>query len=226
MGLLIASEKIGIKNNTSLYGNYAYRVRTDDGFLSFGLKAGFEMLKENQSMVTTQKPDAVFDNGNKGYFLPNFGFGIYYYNSKYFIGLSVPTFFSYREKSQGEGFEAYNNVKNYNYLLSAGALFNVSDYLKIKPSTLLRYHANSPFQYDLNCSFILLKDGKFWVGASYRNKEAFVGLLEFQINTQFRLGYSYDYSLGDLSKYNSGSHEIMLRYEFRYILKALNPKYF
>jgi type IX secretion system PorP/SprF family membrane protein len=225
-GLIITNEKIGIQNSIGCFGNYAYRLRTYDGFLSFGLKAGFEMRKENQSMITTQSVDAAFDNGNKGYFLPNFGFGLYYYNPKYFVGLSVPTFFSYREKSQGEGFEAYNDMKNYNYLLSAGALFNVSDNFKIKPSTLLRYTANSPFQYDINCNFILLKDGKFWIGASYRHNEAFVGLVEFQINTQFRLGYSYDYTLGDLSKYNSGSHEIVLRYEFRYILKALNPKYF
>ncbi len=226
MGLIVINEKIGIRNNLSCFGNYAYRLRTNDGFLSFGLKAGFEMLKENSSEITTQQPDYVFNNSDAGYFLPNFGFGVYYYNSNFFVGASIPTFLSYREKSQGNGFEAYNDIKNYNYLVSAGMLIGVNDNFKIKPSTLLRYLANSPVQYDINCNFIFLKDGKFWLGTSYRNKEAIVGLLEFQINTQLRLGYSYDYSIGALSKYNSGSHEIMLRYEFRYILKALNPKYF
>jgi len=226
MGLIVSNEKIGIQNTLSCFGNYAYRLRTNDGFLSFGLKAGFEMLRENQSLITTQNPDAAFENGNKGYFLPNFGFGVYFYNPKFFAGISIPTFMSYREKSAGSGFEAYNDVRNYNYLITGGMLVNINDNFKIKPSTLLRYTANAPFQYDLNCNFILLKEGKLWLGASYRSKEAFVGLLEFQINTQLRLGYSYDYSLGGLSKYNSGSHEIMLRYEFRYILKALNPKYF
>jgi len=223
MGLLLTKEKIGAQNNVSCFGNYAYRLRTNDGFLSFGLKAGFEMMKENNAQITTQKPDALFNNG---YLLPNFGFGIYFYNSKFFIGGSVPTFLSYREKSEGIGFEAFNNTRNYNYLLSAGMLFTVNENFKLKPSTLLRYHANSPLQYDINCNFILLKDGKLWLGASYRHQDAFVGLIDFQINTQFRLGYSYDYSLGFLSNYNSGSHEIVLRYEFRYILKALNPKYF
>jgi len=226
MGLLISNEKIGIRNNLSCFGNYAYRVRTSNGFISFGLKAGFEMLKDNESLITTQNPDNAFSGSNKGYFLPNFGFGVYFYNSKFFAGLSVPTFLSYREKNQGDGFEAYNDVKNYNYLASAGMLVNVNDNFKIKPSTLVKYMANNPMQYDLNCNFIFLKDGRLWLGASYRSNDALVGLFEFQLNTQLRLGYSYDYSLGGLSKYNSGSHEIMLRYEFRYILKALNPKYF
>jgi type IX secretion system PorP/SprF family membrane protein len=226
MGLLLMDQKYGVTDNLSCFGNYAYRIRTYNGFLSFGLKAGFGMLRENQSQFTTQTPEALFNTGNKGYFLPNFGFGIYYYNTKYFAGLSVPTFLSYREKSQGNGFVAYNNVKNYNYLLSAGMLINVSDNIIIKPSTLIKYMSNWPVQYDLNCNVYLMKDGKLSVGAAYRNNDAIVGMFEFQLNTQWRLGYSYDYSIGGLSRYNSGSHEIMLRYEFRYILKALNPKYF
>jgi Bacteroidetes-specific putative membrane protein len=226
MGLIVMNEKIGIRNDLSCFGMYAYRLRTSNGFLSFGLKAGFEMIKENQSEITIQNPDIVFNNSDAGYFLPNFGFGIYYYNSKFSAGASIPTFLSYREKSQGDGFAAYNNIKNYNYLISGGMLINVSDNFKLKPSTLIKYVANSPVQYDLNCNFIFFRDGKFWLGASYRNQEALVGMFELQINTQLRLGYSYDYTLSELSKYNSGSHEIMLRYEFRYILKALNPKYF
>jgi type IX secretion system PorP/SprF family membrane protein len=227
MGLIVSNEKIGIRNNFNCYANYAYRIRTNNGFLSFGLKAGFESIKDNNSEINAQDPsDAVFNNGSKGYILPNFGFGIYYYNSQFFAGLSVPTFLSYREKSQGDGFTTYNEVRNYNYLFTTGVLLNINDNFKIKPSTLLKYVANSPFQYDLNCYFIFLKEGKLWFGTSYRSNDAIVGLFEFQLNTQWRLGYSYDYSLGGLSKYNNGSHEIMLRYEFRYIVKGLNPKYF
>ena len=226
MGLLLMDQKYGVRDNLSCFGNYAYRIRTYNGFLSSGLKAGFEMLSENQLKINTKEPDALFSTGDKGYFLPNFGFGIYFYNAKYFAGLAVPTFLSYHEKSQGTGIEAYNNVKNYNYLFTAGMLINVNDNIKIKPSTLIKYMTNWPLQFDLNCNVFLMKDGKLSVGAAYRNNDALVGMFEFQINTQWRLGYSYDYSIGGLSKYNNGSHEIMLRYEFRYILKALNPKYF
>jgi type IX secretion system PorP/SprF family membrane protein len=226
LGLYFMNEKIGFINNVSCFGQYAYRVRVGKGRLAFGLKAGFEMLKEDQSKIVIQQSDAVFNNENKGYFLPNFGFGTYYYNSKFFLGAAVPAFMSYREASKGNGFEPYNDVKNYNFLISTGILIRVNDYFKIKPSTLLRYLANSPIQYDLNCNAILFKEEVLWLGASYRAGDAIVGLVEYQFNPQIRIGYAYDYSLGPLSKYNSGSHEIMFRYEFKYKINATNPRYF
>ena len=78
MGLLLMDQKYGVRDNLSCFGNYAYRIRTYNGFLSFGLKAGFEMLSENQLKINTKEPDALFSAGDKGYFLPNFGFGIYF----------------------------------------------------------------------------------------------------------------------------------------------------
>jgi len=225
LGLVLINEKIGFTNNVSCFGEYAYRIRIGKGKLSLGFKGGFEMLKDDQSQISTQNPDNVFNN-NVGYFLPNFGFGAFYYSPKFFFGVSVPKFLSYREASKGKGFEPYNNPDNYNFLVTTGKVFRINDNFKIKPSTLLRYQINSSFQYDLNCNVILFKGDLLWVGISYRAKEAIVGLLEYQINPQMRIGYSYDYSLGPLSKYNSGSHEILFRYEFRYKINAVNPRYF
>jgi type IX secretion system PorP/SprF family membrane protein len=224
LGLLLISEKIGFINNISCFGDYVYSINTGQGKLAFGLKVGFEMLKEDQSQIITQQTDNVFNNNSRGYFLPNFGFGTYYYNSKFFLGASIPEFLSYREHG-GQGLAPYNDLKNYNFLVSSGILLRINDNLKIKPSTLLRYQINSTFQYDINCNVILFKDD-LWIGTSYRGKEAIVGILEYQINPQLRLGYSYDYTLGPLSKYNSGAHEILVRYEFKYKINAINPKYF
>lgn len=226
-GLQLLDERIGVTNNLSVFGNYAYRVRLGTGRLSLGFKAGFEILKENLGKLTLpQKDDPSFNQASSTSYLPNFGFGAYYYNDKFFAGLSVPSLLSYREESSGNGFKPYNDIQNYNFLLTGGIIFIINDNVKVKPSTLLRYHSNSPLQYDLNCNVILFKNDLLWVGTSYRSKEAFVGLFEFQINTQLRLGYSYDYTLGPLSKYSSGSHEIVLRYELRYKIKAINPRYF
>jgi type IX secretion system PorP/SprF family membrane protein len=226
-GLQVLDERIGVTNNLSVFGNYAYRVRMGTGRLSLGFKAGVEVLKENLNMITLpQKDDPTFTEAKPTSYLPNFGFGAYYYNDKFFAGLSVPSLLSYRESSTGSGFSPYNNVQNYNFLLTGGVIFKINDNVKVKPSTLLRFHANSPLQYDLNCNVILFKDDLLWVGTSYRSKEAFVGLFEFQVNTQLRVGYSYDYTLGPLSKYSSGSHEIVLRYELRYKINAVNPRYF
>jgi len=37
----------------------------------------------------------------------------------------------------------------------------------------------------------------------------------FQVSNSFFLGYSYDYTITELNKYNDGSHEIILRYQFQ-----------
>ncbi len=107
-----------------------------------------------------------------------------------------------------------------------GFLINISDEFKLKPSTLLQYNTSSVFQYDINLSAILLRDGLLSVGASYRANDALVGIVEVQLNTQLRIGYSYDYSLNPLVNYTGGSHEITIRYEFKYIVQALNPRFF
>lgn len=223
LGVLFVNEKIGVQNNISFYSNYAYRFKLTTGQLALGLKAGFNFFKEADSKITTSQPDDLFNN-NTGSFLPNFGFGAYYNTSTWFVGASVPEFLSYRKEDNG--YKPYNDVNNYNFLLSGGVLFRINDFFKVKPSSLIRYRINSSFQYDLNCNLIMFKDDKLWLGASYRNQGAIVGLVEFQVNDQIRFGYSYDYSLGDISHYNSGSHEILLRYEFRYRINAVNPRYF
>jgi type IX secretion system PorP/SprF family membrane protein len=225
LGLHVITEKIGISNNISFFGNYAYRVRMGLGHMSFGLKFGTEILKEDYSQITTRKADDVAFSNTESFVLPNFGFGAYYFTNDYFVGLSIPSFLSYKQAS-GSKFEAYNDIKNYNFLLTGGYLFWITNTFKLKPSTLIRYHANSPVQFDLNLNAILLKDGLLWLGMSYRNKEALVGLVEFQMGTKWRMGLSYDYSLGPISKYSSGTIEAMLRMELITVVKTINPRFF
>ncbi len=225
-GIQFIDDKYGVTNNMSVFGNYAYRFRLGSGRLSLGLKAGVNVKSDNlRKLNLPQNFDTPFDN-TEAIYLPNFGFGAYYYNNKFFTGLSIPTLLSYHEESSGNGFKPYSSINSYNFLLTGGVIFRVTDNFKIKPSTLLRYRYFSPAQYDLNCNFILFKDDLLWLGASYRSKEAIVGMFEFQINTQWRLGYSYDYTIGSFAKASSGSHEVTLRYELRYKINAINPRYF
>lgn len=226
LGVIITNESIGIINNTGIFGNYAYRVRLSSGMLAFGFKAGVDLFKENDSQLNIKdQGDYVFTNKGS-YVLPNFGAGVYYYNSNYFAGLSLPTILSYKESPGGNSYNAYNNAQNYNFMFFGGCLINVSDGFKLKPSTLIQYALNSTFQYDLNINAILLKDGILSFGTSYRANNAIVGIVEVQLNTQLKIGYSYDYNLNTLGTYSGGSHEITIRYEFKYIVNALNPRFF
>jgi hypothetical protein len=67
---------------------------------------------------------------------------------------------------------------------------------------------------------------RFWVGVSYKISRSLAGLFQFQINSQLRIAYTYDFDTGKIGRYSNGSHEIMLRYEFKYKADLVNPLIF
>lgn len=226
LGFLLVNENSGPTTNTQAYFNYAYRIKVGKGKLAFGLKAGLNYTNNNWSNLDLyQNPDRAFSDNTKSYLLPNFGVGIYYSNQKIFAGLSIPYMLSFKESKIGGGYTIYNDMANYNYLLTSGYLFDFSRNFKIKPSVLLKYNAKLEQQLDLNMNFILLND-KLWLGAAYRINEAISSSFEIQLNPQLRFGYTFDYSGSQINNFNYTSHEIFVRYEFSYKIKAFNPRYF
>jgi type IX secretion system PorP/SprF family membrane protein len=219
----------GYTKTSGVFASYAYHVRAGNGKLSFGLKAGIDMAKTNYSGINLiDNTDPVFTAGPDSYTLPNIGAGVYYYSDKFFAGLSVPWFLSYRKAGDGSKYEVYHSVQNYDMLFSTGALFSFADgFFRIKPSVLLDYsmQKSKPLEIDLNANFIF--SDFIWIGGSWRTAEkSLVAILQLQITQQFMLGYSYDYQIGNLHNYSNGTHEIGLRYEFGYKVSASNPRYF
>ncbi len=222
LGIFLNNEQIDIRNNTSLYINYAYRIPLTKGRLALGLKAGGINRNADWTKISLSDPgDIVFNEPATRDLLPNFGFGIYYYTDRLFLGASVPYFMS--DSTRNGKAVIYHDFSNYNFLLTGGAVIGQGDF-KVKPSFLVKYNQKNPVQVDANLSFIL--GDLIWIGASYRIEDALIGLVKVQINDRLRLGYTYDYSLGKLSNYHSGSHEIALIYDFRFRVSAVNPRYF
>jgi type IX secretion system PorP/SprF family membrane protein len=109
-------------------------------------------------------------------------------------------------------------------MLYTGYMFSVAPKVKILPSTLISYTPDQKILYDLN-GYVNFLD-RFWAGASYRNGRSIAGLFQFQVNDQFRIAYTYNFDIGGIKTYSSGSHEIMLRYEFKYKVDVVNPLVF
>jgi type IX secretion system PorP/SprF family membrane protein len=226
IGFLLLNETSGPTRNTQAYFNYAYRVNLGKGKLAFGLRAGMHFANFNWKNIYLIDPsDPAFSNNNENYMLPNFGAGIYYYSYHAFLGLSVPYFLSYKESASHNGYAIYNDINNYNYMFTAGYLFDISRNFKVKPTTLIKYNSVTKFQEDLNLNIILLND-KLWLGIADRVNQAISYMVEIQFNPQLKLGYSFDYAAGPINYFNHMSHEISLRYEFSYKIKAFNPRYF
>lgn len=221
LGLLVFNEKIDVRNNLSIFTNYAWRFKAGRGRLAFGLKGGLTIRNANWNELNVHDPGDISFTESSQDILPNFGFGIYYHTDHFFAGASIPMFLS---DSLSNGKPAvYHDPNNYNYLFTSGIVLG-SQGFKVKPSVLVKYDSENPLQVDANLSFIF--ENFLWVGGSYRVEDVLVGLVKFRINDQLRIGYTYDHSLGTLNKYNNGSHEIMLIYDFIYRAKAVSPRYF
>jgi len=156
---------------------------------------------------------------NKGILSLGLKGGVYMYGEKFYTGFSVPGFLSSRAG------EIYHSFSNYNFMFTSGALFSLSRNIKFSPSLLLNYSLPSNIQLDLTGNMVF--SDILWIGGSWRMQDnSIVGMVQFQITPQIGIGYSFDYSMGDLNKFNNGSHEIMLVWELRYEVKASNPRYF
>ncbi len=209
LGLMIDNFSIPSVQYNSFYFNYSYRMWLGSSRLSLGLKAGGYMYKETLDNLNLFDPvslDPLFVP--RSGFAPNFGAGAYLYNNKYFVGLAVPFLMSQTDSS------SFNvDLGNYHYVFTAGYLFDFSPNFKMKPVTLIDY--NKYFiSYQIANHFILFKDA-LWLGTAYKSNKDLAFMLEVQINSKLKIGYAYDHSFSEISKFSNGSHELMIRWELK-----------
>ncbi|WP_415843895.1 type IX secretion system membrane protein PorP/SprF, partial [Zobellia nedashkovskayae] len=94
LGLSVVNDEIGNGTNQDTYVDaaFSYTVKTsDEGKLSFGLKAGGHLLNVDFSKLRNYGAESNLPNiDNK--FSPNIGAGVYYHTDHFYAGLSVPNF--------------------------------------------------------------------------------------------------------------------------------------
>ena len=226
LGLMADYLTYGVTKDVGIYAFYAYSVRLGHGRLSMGLKGGFDLSNTNYNRLRFPdgNPADPLLSGDMKYSLPNMGVGFYYYTDKYFVGLSVPSLLTYK-RDEADQFSVTPDYSLFRTYLTAGTLVRVADMFKVKPSVLIRYSMHEPLEVDLNANLIFAD--MLWFGCSFRIAEkAAVALLDLQVTPQLKVGYSFDYQLGHLNNYTSGTHEVSLRYEFAFAVTATSPRYF
>ncbi|MBT8194932.1 MAG: type IX secretion system membrane protein PorP/SprF [Bacteroidia bacterium] len=226
LGAVISNDKLGITNQTDFFGNYAYLLPTGKGNLSLGLRGGFSLYSSNLSdLIYWDTNDPVYELNTATDFLPNAGFGAFYFQEKFYAGFSVPYLLNYdpNKSISVKGDQLHRLIRH--YYVSGGYVIDVNPEVKVKPNLLVKYVEAAPVQFDMNVN-VLLSD-IIWIGASYRSGDAILGLVEYKLTDKFRIGYSYDATLTDIRNFSSGSHEIMIGLDFgRDVLKIADPRYF
>lgn len=213
-GLVITYDQIGISNTTEIFNSYAFRFNIKKTNIAIGMQIGGAFMQANfDNIEINNKNDPNFQNISA--INPKYGAGLFLSNKRFFAGISLPS-----RSFLDNKYPNFNDQQFY----YGGYNFFVTDNFVIKPSVLLKNIKNINMQADLNLLVNFYK--KFNAGISYRIDDAvvFLGLLE--INKQISIGYSYDYTISNLRNHNKGSHEILLRYDFKYYVKDINPKIF
>ena len=222
IGGLFSRDEIGVSSQSSVYLSAAYRIKSDKGTFAMGLQGG---IRASDIIYTDLGIDDPNLQRNISGLVPNFGAGFYYYSDKFYLGLSVPTIL--KSSIQGAitsgGSISATDVPH--FFATSGLVVELAPTIKLKPSTLIKYVTGAPMEIDINANLIL--DDKVWVGLSYRSLDAISFLLDFQVNNQFRFGYAYDYTLTDINRITSGSHEIMINYRLVFEkTRIVTPRYF
>ncbi len=225
VGASLVNDKIGPTNETTISADLSYTLQTSPDFkLSFGIKGSANLFNLDISKLNpeTQGDPQFQDLDNK--FSPNVGAGVYWHSDKAYIGLSVPNFIE-TKKFDDNDYAIYKS--KINYYLMGGYVFDLDklQYIKFKPATLVKMVEGAPLQVDVSANFMFFE--KFVAGLSYRWSASVSGIVGFQITDGLYLGYGYDRETTKLNNYNSGSHEIYLRYEFfKNTSKMVTPRFF
>ncbi|MBS3992128.1 MAG: type IX secretion system membrane protein PorP/SprF [Bacteroidetes bacterium] len=222
LGMSVVSDQIGPVNESNLNADFSYTLKTSDiGKLALGLKAGVTFQDLGLATITTVSPDVNFtDNINNTF--PNFGVGAFYYTDKFYAGIAMPNMIKSNHFEKQGGIISKATEKMH-YFINSGYVFDITENLKFKPSVLLKAVTGSPVSMDLSSNFLI--NERLELGASYRIDDSFSGLVNFAVNQNLRIGYAYDYTISNLGDYNSGSHEVIVRYDFHFY-KYKSPRFF
>ena len=210
LGFSFVNDRIGTVSNGSLYFDFAYRIKFKNSYLAFGVNAGLNRyLLDFTDGYIADENDPLAQN-YQSEFMPNFGTGVYYYSSKYYVGLSIPRILTVNLFENT--IEQNLLTKAQHYYLIAGGTVDLNRKIKFFPTTLVKYTSGSMPEVDLTASFVYAN--RLRTGVMYRSSNAFGVLAGVYLLENLSISYSFDWSTANATGvYNAGSHEIMLRYD-------------
>lgn len=207
LGLQVIEDRIGDSKNTEVNVAYAYKLNLQNSVLSFGLQAGMIQYTNNPDELN------IYDVDDPK-FLPyselqfNTGAGLLLTGNQFMLGLSVPRMLPATVSQDGGSIEVYSQ----NYYLLGSYLFLLSDKVRFKPSTLLRYTGGNPLSVDLNANFTFLDS--YSAGLFTRNFNTYGVALNMRVGN-FTFGYVFEVPTNQSVGTRFTSHEIMVGLHLR-----------
>ncbi|PKR80166.1 hypothetical protein CW751_10900 [Brumimicrobium salinarum] len=224
MGIHTVNDQIGSRNRTGVYYDISSSIRLNDkgARLAFGLSAGVDIISRNFTSLTIHDQNDIH-NSQYSYSKFNLGAGLFYYNEKTYIGLSMPRVLKYKDE------DLISNVEHGLYaqhlFLTFGQVFQLNSSFKLKATLLAKHTPETPIAIDLGLHTLMYD--KINVGVIYRLTEALGVNMYYQVKNFMRIGYGYEFPLNRLANYQTGSHEILLQFDIKMKNSVYkSPRYF
>jgi type IX secretion system PorP/SprF family membrane protein len=227
-GVSIIHDEIGdVVKQTNAYVDIAYVIPVSESSkLSFGIKAGatFFSTDFNGFVYSDPLPDPAFAENISRTF-PNIGAGLFYFSENYYFGFSAPNIVESKHLRQDSGIVTQGSERVHLFF-TGGYVFNFGDSIKFKPAFMAKHVNDTPLSLDLTANVLI--NNSLELGAAYRFDDAVSGLVNFRVTPSLRIGYAYDYTVSNLGRFNSGSHEIFLLFNISKLGKGFDksPRFF
>lgn len=210
LGGVIYNDITGPLRNIGFVGSYSYHMKINDNSkLGIGLSVFLtQHVLDGSNFILNDNNDNVLNGASQKSLNPDGSFGLYYFNDKFYAGISIPQLIE-NKLNFGDNIQELNKQVRH-YYFSTGYKLSLGENYKLEPSVLLKYLPSSPLQIDINSRLIYKEN--LWTGISYRHQESIVALVGIQ-RDRFSIGYSFDYTLSTIRNYSAGTHELYLEYQ-------------
>lgn len=186
----------------------SYLQPIGENTLSLGLSGGFYKMRLKQGFTVDDSTDPIIMNSDNSIGTPDLSAGLYLSSPKgWYAGLSVPQLLESKLDFIPSNTDNQSRLQRHYYLMG-GYNYQLNENIVLQPSTLIKYVAAAPLQFDL--SLVATFYNKMWLGGSYRSAKDISIMAGMNINRKLNLAYAYDLTTSGLNDFNSGSHEITL----------------
>ena len=215
LGAMVYSENVASLVRYRAQLSYAFRFQIKDVDMSFGLSTEWHRIQLSNSISTSDFyedyiGDMAIEDAMNGVSDFDASVGLYgSFKRKLYFGIAAPGLIGSKLDSNSGG-----DLFKY-YIFNVGGEIELNDSkIKLMPSIVLKNVRNVDFQTDINLLATFLNE-QLITGLTYRAGTG--GDIGITVGTKYsslRFVYTYDVYMGDFQKYNGGSHEITINFEF------------
>ena len=192
---------------TGIYVAGAYHRSVGTGkrqSMSIGFSVSLYQLSIDERNFLPHDPEITITMNKETALTPNISAGITYYSKNYFAGISVVHALPVLVRSNR--YEVGERIRPQLYIMT-GYKFEFYRKYSIEPVLLLK---NTPLQIDFSTK--ITYNNRLGLTLMYQSDNSLVSLIGLNFNRYF-IGYSFEYSFGEIRKYSDGSHQLIIGFQ-------------